>query len=156
MDYFASFWSIQLRKVGKAKAVKAASKINDELWPVIMEGYQRYTKYCKQHRTEKNYILHPSTYLNEKRWEDELELEVESQTESSAYTFVKAVRNKNNLTLPDLPHDIKQTFFRMGIPWGKLQSMHESEIEEKFLQAYNKVEPVKELDYKTLAAGSDA
>lgn len=153
MDYFAAFWSIQLRKIGKVPAQKAASKIKDEQWPLVMEGYQRYAKFCKQHGTEKKYILHPATYLNQQRWEDELELEVEAQTETSAYTFIKAVRNKNNLTLPDLPHDIKQAFFRMGIPWGKLQTMHESELEEKFSAAYNNTQPEKEIDYKSLAAG---
>ena len=63
------------------------------------------------------------------------------------------MRNKNNLTLPDLPHDIKTAFFRMGIPWGKLQAMHESEIEEKFTMAYRNQEVVKEIDFKSKAAG---
>lgn len=153
MDYFAAFKSIYPRNADWEAAEKHAKKIKLEEWPKIMEGAKRYALHCKQDCKPKKYILLPKTYLRDKRYLDEIELEEEIQTESISYTFVKAVRNKNNLTLPDLPHDLKQAFFKMGIPWGKLQTMHESELEEKFSAAYNNVQPEKEIDYKSKASG---
>ena len=154
MDYFSAFWSIQLRKVGKELAIKAASKIKDEQWPEIMLGYQKYIKFCKQQGVEKKYQLHPSSYLNQKRWLDELELEEEVQAESATYNFMKLVQNKNNLTMPLMPHDIKQAVFRMGIPWGKLQQMDRMELEAKFESAYN-YKPDEIVDRQKLAAGDN-
>lgn len=153
MDYFNSFWSIYPRKVAKVDAEKAATKIKSDQWAIIMEAIQKHIKYWKQHGTQKIHIPYPASWLNGKRWLDEIEEEVVAQTESTSYIFIKAVRNKNNLTLPDLPHDIKQAFFRMKIPWGKLQTMHESELEEKFSAAYNNVQPEREIDFKSKAAG---
>lgn len=134
MDYFAAFYSLYPRKVAKVVAQKAALKIQDAEWPAVMEGLHKYIKAWRG--KEKQFIPLPSTFLNQRRWEDEIEVEEEVQHESYVTTFLKALRCENNKVLPDLPFQIKQIFFRMGTPWAKLQSMSDEEVERKFMLAY--------------------
>lgn len=71
---FLRFWNEYPRRIAKKAAYKSWSKINpdEELVEVIIES-------VKQHKTSKKwqddngeYIPHPTTYLNQGRWEDEL------------------------------------------------------------------------------------
>lgn len=75
-DYYGSsfdyFWMLYPRKIGKAKAwvafKKACEKVNENIllnkvreFSIAMEGQ------------EKRFIPHAATWLNQKRWEDEIE-----------------------------------------------------------------------------------
>lgn len=72
-DRFDEFWKLYPNKKGKAKAIisyKKHLKIQEQ----IIEGLQRYIQYWKANKTEMQFIPHPSTWLNQKRWEDELDI----------------------------------------------------------------------------------
>lgn len=72
---FDEFWSCYPRKVGKQAALKAWQKINPsrELTDTILLAVKR-QKNCAQWRRDKGqYIPHPATWLNQGRWEDEVE-----------------------------------------------------------------------------------
>lgn len=77
---FEKFYEAYPKKVSKENTKKwfLKNKPNDELFNKIMEALENYKK-SKQWE-DKQYIPYPSTWLNQKRWEDELE-KVESEEE---------------------------------------------------------------------------
>ena len=73
---FDRFWKRYPRKVGKKKALKAFAKIdikNDDTWRSIMFGLTEFVKYCEIKNKEKEFIKHPSTWLGDECWNDELD-----------------------------------------------------------------------------------
>lgn len=76
-SFFDDFWEEYPRKVSKKMAKKAWDKIspNQELAEKIICALYQQKKYWKQKEVEIQFIPHASTWLNQERWEDELELE---------------------------------------------------------------------------------
>jgi len=71
---FSMFWSIYPRKVGKGAAAKAWKnlKLRDgdrDLCKAILDGAKRMKEVATY--TDKQFIPHPATWLNQRRWEDE-------------------------------------------------------------------------------------
>ncbi len=66
---FEEFWEAYPRKVAKPAAVRAfkAVKAEKHLQAIVVNLKTRYIA------TEKKFIPNPSTYLNQRRWEDELD-----------------------------------------------------------------------------------
>ena len=66
---FDRFYSAYPRKVSKSPALKAFTKLNpdDNLFDVIMVALEIH----KKNWTDPQFIPHPSTWLNQRRWEDE-------------------------------------------------------------------------------------
>ena len=74
--FFLAFWESYPRRIGKgaartafAKSVKLADP-ND-----IIQASIKYADHCQESGTEKQFIPHPSTWLNAERWEDDIESE---------------------------------------------------------------------------------
>ena len=65
---FAAFWSAYPRKVGKGAAEKAFAKVNVPLETLLkaIDAQKR-----TQQWQDTQYIPHASTWLNQRRWEDE-------------------------------------------------------------------------------------
>lgn len=72
MDGFDDFWAVYPRKVSKQSAVKAwkAAKVSAELVGQIVEDVKRRCE-TEWKGADMQYIPHPATYLNQRRWEDE-------------------------------------------------------------------------------------
>lgn len=72
---FAAFWAEYPRHTAKAVAVKSWQKINPDasLQESIMDGLRRQKTSVQWQRDGGKYIPHPSTWLNQRRWEDETE-----------------------------------------------------------------------------------
>lgn len=70
-DYAEQFWAAVPRKVAKKVAMKAldAARRRKVPFATIMAGIARYAQ--EKAGTEPQYILHPATWLNGDRWEDE-------------------------------------------------------------------------------------
>ena len=72
---FNKFWEIYPHKVGKKKAMEAWNKIKQDDGSIerILEALkeQKETKQWQNHR----FIPHPATWLNQERWNDEVESE---------------------------------------------------------------------------------
>ena len=69
---FLSFWENFPRKEGgKGKAFELWLKIPDDK-KVIIESTKKYLEHCKKIGKEIQYIPHPTTWLNQRRWEDDL------------------------------------------------------------------------------------
>ncbi|MCG7945835.1 MAG: helix-turn-helix domain-containing protein [Candidatus Thiodiazotropha taylori] len=70
---FGDFWAVWPRKVAKGVAEKAWKKAKlDNLADVIIQAASHQAAVVFKH-TDKQYIPHPATWLNQKRWEDEIE-----------------------------------------------------------------------------------
>jgi hypothetical protein len=70
---FATFWSEYPRKIGKGSAERAWKKIKQpaETLPSILSALS-WQKVSEQwQRNNGQFIPHPATYLNQRRWEDE-------------------------------------------------------------------------------------
>lgn len=73
-DLFASFWKLYPRKTDKAKAQKAWTKLNPDrpLFEKIMRGLGNHCVSRDWIKDDGQFIPHPTTWLNGKRWEDEV------------------------------------------------------------------------------------
>lgn len=73
-DLFPKFWSFYPRKQDKAKAQKAWAKlkVTDELFAVIAKGLAVQVVSVDWLKEGGKYIPMPTTWLNGKRWEDEV------------------------------------------------------------------------------------
>jgi len=74
VDDFDSFWKFYPRKAGKDAARKAWEKLRPEI-PIIKmiaDNVRERVEKGEWRKDNQSFILHASTYLNQKRWEDEV------------------------------------------------------------------------------------
>ena len=71
---FDNFYKLYPRKVGRYLAQKCFQKLSRKDKVDAYNGLINYIKFWESSETEKQFIPHPSTFLNQKRWEDEVEL----------------------------------------------------------------------------------
>lgn len=71
---FEQFWTAYPRKVGKPKAKQAFEKAvkDEETFEAVMEGLRRYKRTEQWNRDGIEFVPHPTTWLNQRRWEDEI------------------------------------------------------------------------------------
>ena len=69
-DYFESFWSEYPNKTAKQAAIKAWQKLkpSDSLFNLMMAALKKQKPYFKI-----GFIPHPATWLNGRRWEDDIQ-----------------------------------------------------------------------------------
>ena len=74
LEGFDHFWKLYPRKVGKAAAEKAWKKlkVTPELFTLIATALGRQSVSIDWLKSGGQYIPHPSTWLNDKRWQDEV------------------------------------------------------------------------------------
>jgi len=72
-DGFDEFWEVYPRKVGKSVAKKAWDKIKPtaEFQAKILDAIACQKKSLQWQRDNGQYIPHPTTWLNQERWDDE-------------------------------------------------------------------------------------
>ena len=72
---FQNFWEVYPRRTGKKTALQAWNKINpdNELQKIMLDVIER-NKQTKQWQSRR-FIPHPATWLNQERWNDEVESE---------------------------------------------------------------------------------
>ena len=90
IDHFEQFWKAYPKKVGKTAAEKAFKKlkVNSDLLGTMLNAIE-IQKQSKQWQ-DKQFIPNPSTWLNQKRYEDETEdeqKEVLKQTDTGLFKF---------------------------------------------------------------------
>ena len=80
---FSEFWNAYPRKVGKKAAMLKYNRIRPELHAKIMAALEAH-KQSKQWQNPM-YIPHPTTWLNQERWDDEgVTLTLEQQMDEDA------------------------------------------------------------------------
>lgn len=72
LERFERFWKVYPRKEGKGKAEDSFGKYqpDDALTDTMIKAVQAYKKTEQWQRDGGQYIPHPSTWLNQRRWED--------------------------------------------------------------------------------------
>ncbi len=99
---FDAFWLAFPRRIGKGAARRAWAKASIlATIPEIMAGVERYASVCKT--KEKEFICHPSTWLNQERWTDEYSNENKDLRNPPKRTWaeIKAERAQNALVRGD-------------------------------------------------------
>jgi len=78
---FAAFWSAYPRKEGKGKAEDAFGKliVTDDLLATMLKSIDAAKQSDQWRKDGGQYIPHPSTWLNQRRWEDEVTVAPGSQ-----------------------------------------------------------------------------
>ena len=71
---FEEFWSQYPRKVAKRVAQKAWNRLALHEQVAVLDTIQNHVEYWKLKETTLEFIPHPATWLNQGRWEDELDL----------------------------------------------------------------------------------
>jgi len=79
---FDEFWNLYDKKVARAKCEPKWKKLKDSEREEIMETLPKFLKSIK----DKQFQPHPYTYLNQRRWEDEI------QEEDELSEFKKVIR----------------------------------------------------------------
>ena len=82
---FQNFWEVYPRRTGKKTALQAWNKINpdNELQKIMLDAIER-NKQTKQWQSRR-FIPHPATWLNQERWNDEVESESLSEELESVW-----------------------------------------------------------------------
>jgi predicted phage replisome organizer len=78
-ELFGLFWKSYPKRVGKGAAEKAFSKIkpSKETLNQMLDAIEKAKKSDQWKKDGGQFIPYPATWLNQKRWEDELEIEVD-------------------------------------------------------------------------------
>jgi hypothetical protein len=76
---FADFWQLYPRKVSKREAEKAWNKLPPVDKDAALEALQQHIKYWQLKDTSSEFIPHASTWLNQARFEDELDMTEKAQ-----------------------------------------------------------------------------
>lgn len=81
-EAFEKFWDKYPRKVSKKKSEQIFMGIDPKLYDNLFAWLETYLKSWKKYVVTKNFdfIPHPTTWLNQERWTDEVILSAESQT----------------------------------------------------------------------------
>lgn len=73
---FAEFWAMYPRKVAKANAEKIFGRLPDAEKSAALETLPRHISYWRDNASSINYVPHAATWLQQKRFLDELECEL--------------------------------------------------------------------------------
>ena len=71
---FDEFWMMYPRKVAKRTAQSSWNRLSELEQKEALDALQNHLKYWKLKETSKEFIPHPATWLNQGRWEDEIDL----------------------------------------------------------------------------------
>ena len=73
---FDNFYALYPRKQGRRAAEKSWQRLSSQEQQDAFDALSNHIEYWKLKQTEKDFIPHPATWLNQGRWEDELDMEV--------------------------------------------------------------------------------
>ncbi len=88
---FQEFWTAYPKKVGKKSAQQAwkKAKVNEDLFTCIMTAIDKAMRSTQWQRDGGRYIPNPSTWLNQGRWDDEIQPENENKGTMSPEAFTE-------------------------------------------------------------------
>ena len=72
-ELFDSFYDMYPRKVSKKATTKAFNRLNKKDKQTAIDILPKHIKCWKEKNTEMDFIPHPSTWLNQRKWEDVLD-----------------------------------------------------------------------------------
>lgn len=72
-DNFDAFWQLYPRRVNKLQAQRAWARVKPQDRIECLRVLPLHRQQWERHGTEPHFIPHASTWLNQRRWEDELD-----------------------------------------------------------------------------------
>ena len=91
---FEDFWKQYPRKVNKHMAREVWKRLTPQERSEALKNVGRHVRYWELKGTEQDYIPHGRTWLSQRRWEDELEVEAVPKTSSAWWTSEEATMAK--------------------------------------------------------------
>lgn len=84
--WFNEFWKVYPKKRAKFLAERAWMKLRltDEVFEEIIGAVQKFKLWDEWRRDGGMYIPLPATFLNQRRWEDEIDIDLQEETISEA------------------------------------------------------------------------
>jgi hypothetical protein len=73
--FFEEFWKLYPRKVSKRVAQKIWERMTKDEQEAAFEALPVHIKYWKLKETDTEFVPHAGTWLNQGRWEDELDMQ---------------------------------------------------------------------------------
>lgn len=90
-ENFEKFWKAYPRKIAKKKAESIFRRIDPLLFDTIMAGLDKWIKTDQWKKNNGQFIPHPTTWLNQERWNDEIEIKTSI---GSKYDNIKSIKAK--------------------------------------------------------------
>ena len=83
-EKFNIFWNKYPKRVGKEKAKKAFLKacLDDVVFSEMLNALEKFKETADWKKENGQYIPYPATWLNQKRWEDEFEVNIEEKSKT--------------------------------------------------------------------------
>ena len=100
------------------------------------QAIEKLNNYIMSHGKQRKYKSHYHTILS---WSRNDNGDGNSIAEQKAEKFLDCLKDKGNKSLPELPKDMVEAFYRMGHRWAVLQeSVLESpvKVKEQYMKAY--------------------
>jgi phage replication O-like protein O len=100
---FERFWSTYPKKTAKATAQKAWNKIkpDDNLVSVILKALEQQKNSAQWQKDNGQFIPYPVTYLNQRRWEDESEIVIQSENDIPNDIITVEMLRERGISLPE-------------------------------------------------------
>jgi hypothetical protein len=91
---FNDFYTLYPRKMGRKDAERAWNRLTSIQQTECLEAMPNYLKYWKIKETAKDFIPYPSTFLNQERWTDEIDIEPTKKPELPWYSSEELTKAK--------------------------------------------------------------
>ena len=84
---FESFWAVYPKRVSRSSAVKAFNKIkpDEELLAVMISAVEKQKQSEQWRKDNGQFIPHPATWLNQRRWEDDINVQQPEKSQEEVY-----------------------------------------------------------------------
>ncbi len=152
LEMFNAFWKAYPKKQKRAVALKCWQKlkVDDELFAEIMAGMDRLKQSRQWREQDGKFIPMPSTFLNERRWEDEPEVDKQALVQKSNVLEEQRVKRVYELTPehPPFHDDIGNT-----LKWMELVKEWEAKYGMTFQEWEDKNGPLREYMRKHYGRG---
>ncbi len=93
---FTDFWTLYPRKVSRMMAEKAWIKLSTTEQQAATLAITNHIAYWKACDTDKQFIPHAATWLNQHRWEDEIELPEQKKPDVAWWGSEQLILAKGN------------------------------------------------------------
>lgn len=79
---FEQFWAFYPRKVGKTKAVKVWQRLSRADRGLAFDALKKHVELWRRKQVAQEFIPHPTSWLNGRRWEDEIDSELQTSKQT--------------------------------------------------------------------------
>jgi hypothetical protein len=121
---FEDFWKLYPRKVSKRTAEASWKRLNKLEQELALEAIQQHIQYWSLKETASEFIPHASTWLNQGRWEDELDMTVKEIKKPSLPWYsnddLTLAKGKEIGVLPNAGESMGQYRTRIHSKLGKM------------------------------------